>query len=169
MSVETIPTTCESCPRHRAGQALIGVVGWLIAAFAAVSVSIIPYDFEESICGVWGCFPPIQALVSIHLLWFVVLAAGFWGLRRACPRLVRPVGFIVAAFASVAISLMIADDLPHWLEYLPAGDRHVWPKRVGYLLATHTDVPMVQSWIAGISAVIVGRRVRGCRGPGIPS
>lgn len=156
MRAEIIPAseagTGRACPRHVAGTFLIGVIGWLVAAFVAVAVSMIPYDFEESICGVWGCFPPIQALISVHLLWCVALAGGFWALRKSIPILVRPVGILISVLATVGIAVLLGNDVPNWIEHTSKYPGAFWPKRVGFLIATETEVPLVQALLAGIWA-----------------
>ena len=152
------PTACR---RHVAGTALMGVICWLIAALAAAAISMIPYDFGESICGAWGCFPPIQALVSVHFLWSVALAGGLWILNRLAPGVVRPVGWISVIWATLAIGVLLTGDLPRWLDRTSDLPGTLWPKRVGYLLATETDLPLIQAVVAGLVAVVFGRRNRG--------
>ena len=154
-------TECpHGCPVHAARGPLWAIVGWLTAALAAVLVATIPYDPGESLCGPWGCFPPLLALVSMHLLWFVALSAGVWAVARWLPGLLRPFGFVLLLAAVVATGVLVSNDLVQWLSRMPDDIRPFWPKRVGYRLLTLSDVPLVQSMLIGAMCVVRGRRVR---------
>ena len=146
-----------TCRRHAARGPLLAAAGWLAAAVAALAVAAIPYDIGESMCGVWGCFPPVPALVAMHLFWCVVLAAGVHAVRGWRPGLLRPLGLVLILAAVAATALVVGTDLTRWLE-LPDRYRHHWPRRVGYILATKTDVPLVQSLAAGVACLILSRR-----------
>ncbi|QJW98889.1 hypothetical protein [Frigoriglobus tundricola] len=154
-------TECpRECRRHAARGPLWAAVGWLSAAFAAVLVAIIPYDPGESLCGPWGCFPPLLALVSMHLLWFVALGAGTWAVARWLPGLLRPLGFVLLLAGVVATGVLVTNDLAHWLSKMPDDIRQLWPKRIGYRLLTLSDVPLVQSILVGALCVVRGRGAR---------
>jgi hypothetical protein len=140
---------------------LLAVVGWLLAAFAAVAVAFVPYDPGESLCGVWGCFPPLLALVSMHLLWCVALGAGVWAVGRWLPGLLRPVGVILVLATAVATGEYVARDVVHWLNGMPEGLRHDWPKRIAYRVLTLTDVPLVECLLVGAVCAVRGRRGSG--------
>ena len=151
--------TCQTCPRRIAGTFLLGILCWIASAFAAVSISMIPYDFDESICGVWGCFPPILALVSVHSLWLIALTGGVWTLQRILPGSVRPVGIAMVILASVGIAFLLGNDLPSWIAQTANYPEAFWFKRVAYLLATETGIPCVQSLVVGLWAIHKGRRL----------
>jgi len=139
---------------------LWAVAGWLTAALAAVLVATIPYDPGESLCGPWGCFPPVLALVSMHLLWFVALGAGTWAVARWLPGLLRPLGFVLLLTGVVATGVYVTNDLVQWLSRMSDDLRPFWPKRVGYRLLTLSDVPLVQSTLVGTLCVVRGRGAR---------
>ena len=160
------PECSRSCPRHALLEPILAGVGWLAAVVAAMSVAIIPYDFGESLCGVWGCFPSIPALAAMHLIWGVMLGAAIWGVRRWRPTALWPVGLVLFFGAGAALAIVIGRDLPAWLDMVGTESSRHWPRRVGYKLATMTDVPLVQSLVAGVVCVVLGRRPRGIRGVG---
>src|SRR5262245_53022231 len=87
--------TGTACRRHAARGPLLTAMGWLLAALVALSVAAIPCDVGESMCGVWGCLPPIQALAAMHLFWCVTFGAGIHAIRRWRPGLLRPVGVVL--------------------------------------------------------------------------
>ena len=62
------------------------LLAWLLSIVASVSIGLIPGNLiGESLCGVWGCFPPVQALASLHLLWLVALMPPVWRWRGDDP------------------------------------------------------------------------------------
>ena len=146
-----------TCRRHAARGPLLAAAGWLAAAVAALAVAAVPYDISEPLCGVWGCFPPVPALVAIHLFWCVVLAAGVHAVRAGRPGLLRPLGVVLMLAAVATIAIVVGNDLTRWLE-LPDKYRSLWPRRVGYVLATSTDIPLLQSLAAGGVCLLLARR-----------
>ena len=154
----TVVECPASCPRHAALRPVLIGIAWLVAAVASLSVAAIPYDFGESLCGVWGCFPPITALAAMHLFWCVVFGAIIWAVREWRPASLRPAGVILLLVATAATAVVVGRDLFQWLEWMPAVERHYWPRRVAYILLTLTDIPLVQSLIAGIAGIVFGGR-----------
>lgn len=150
----------KHCPRHAALGSLLGVAGWLGAALAAVAVATVPFDFGESLCGAWGCLPPLPALAAMHLLWLVAGGATVWALRRWVPALLRPAGVVLALAAVVGLAVVIGQDVPQWAHRVGVEDQHHWPKRVAYRLATLTDVPFVQAVLTGVACGLFGGRRR---------
>jgi hypothetical protein len=152
--------TCSgTCHRHAARGPLLAAVGWLAAALAALSVSAVPFEIGESFCGVWGCFPPLPALAAMHLFWCVVFGAGVHALGGWRPVLLRPVGVVLVFAATAATVLIVGPELYRWLG-LPEPYRSFWARRVGYILATKTDAPLLQSLAAGIACLVLSRRRR---------
>jgi hypothetical protein len=146
------------CPSHAALRPFLIGVAWLAAAVASLSVAAIPYDVGESLCGVWGCFPPITALAAMHLFWCVVFGAIVWAARRWRPASLRVCGMILLLIATAATAVAVGRDLSEWLEWMPAVERHYWPRRVAYFLLTQSDLPLVQSLMAGLAGIVLGGR-----------
>src|SRR5262249_47056408 len=122
-----------------------------------------PYDAGESLCGVWGCFPPLPALAAMHLFWCAVLGACVWAVRGWRPGLLRPVGVVLLLAAAATTAVVVGRDLDRWFHWAPDEYHPFWPRRVAYTLTTLTDVPLVQSLVAGAVCVALGRR-RPCSG-----
>ena len=59
-------------PPSGVGRRMMTMVAYVAASGLALLVSLLPFESTESFCGPWGCFPPLQALAAIHLLWGVV-------------------------------------------------------------------------------------------------
>jgi hypothetical protein len=152
---------CSSrCRRHAARQPLLAAAGWLAAAVGSLLVAAIPYEGGESVCGVWGCFPPLQAVAAMHLFWCVVLSAAVWSVREWLPRLCLPLGVVLFIGAATTTGVVLGNDLYRWLNSMPEEYRIYWPRRVAYTLATLTDVPLTQSLLAGLVCIGIGRPFR---------
>jgi len=149
-----------ACAFHRARQPVYIALAWLASAVGVLYLADIPYDFDESVCGVWGCFPPIQALAAMHLLWGILFGATIWAICRWRPVLLKPVGAAMLIAGLAGISFLVGIDLAQWLEWASSEYRHLWHKRVGYILAISTDRPVVQSLIAGIVCLVLGSKSR---------
>lgn len=150
------------CPRHALCRPLLTGAGWLAAAVAALSVAAVPYDPGEALCGVWGCFPPVPALAAMHLFWGVLMAAGVWAVRRWRPRLLKAGGAVVFAASGLAAVAVVGRDVLDWLHWVPADAARLWPRRAAYVLATKTDLPLVQVMAAGVAGVaLAGAAGRG--------
>jgi hypothetical protein len=161
---EAVPAA-PSNPRPRAGSrrasrgALLAVAGWVAAAFAAVFVAGIPFDPGEAVCGVWGCFPPLPAVAALHLFWCVALSASVWAIARWRPWVLRPIGFVLLLASVAGTATFVGNDLLQWLSAMPVEYRHFWPKRVAYRVLTLTDVPLLQSALAGVFCIVRGRSI----------
>jgi hypothetical protein len=58
------------------------LTGWGLTLAGTLSIASLPGDWGNSICGAWGCGPPLQALVACHASWVVVLIPAGMSIRR---------------------------------------------------------------------------------------
>jgi hypothetical protein len=58
----------------------------------------------------------------------------------------------------VTTALVAGHDLERWLHRVPEKYHPFWPRRVAYTIATMSDVPLLQSMVAGVVCLILGRR-----------
>jgi hypothetical protein len=86
----------------------------------------------------------------MHLFWAVVIVGIVWVIRKNRPELLPPIGIVLILVASLATSIVVARDLNRWFESVPEVYRYLWPRRVVYCIATLTDVPLIQSLLAGV-------------------
>lgn len=154
----TVPAA--ACRRHAVRGPLLAVAGWLTAAVAALAVVAVPWDIGESLCGVWGCFPPAPALAAMHLFWCAVFGAGVHAVYGGRPVLLRPAGAVLLLAGAAAAVAVVGTDLNRWLANMPDEYCRFWPRRVGYTLVTATDIPLAQSLAAGVACLLLARRVK---------
>ena len=124
-------------------------------------MGLIPGDLiGESLCGPWGCLPPAQALLSLHLLWLVVLAPPAFVMARHRPgRLTKRVGVLLTFTGLLAITAVVAGGLTDW--GFSTSDPNYGPyaiRRALYALVTRTEIPAFQMFLTGLTVVIAARR-----------
>ena len=143
-------------------------LAWIGAIAGSVGIGLLPGDYVgESLCGVWGCFPPAQALASLHLLWLFALAPPAVALALRRPGVVAGRGGAgLVLFGVLSVACVVGGGLTSW-GYSPSEPefrRHA-ARRAGYSLATRTDVPAIQLCVTGIAVLIAARRRSGTERP----
>lgn len=147
---------------------LLWGLAWVGCIAGSVGIGLIPGDhIGESLCGVWGCFPPVQALGSLHLVWLSVLMPPAVALARRRPGLVaRRAGAALVVIGFLSVACVVGGGLTNWW-YSPADPEFLRyaVRRAGYSLATRTDVPAIQLLVTGIAVVASARRRSGTERP----
>lgn len=130
---------------------LVEYVGLLIIWAGALLAALSLHDARamdlHSICGVWGCGPPTNALLAIHLSWAVVL----WP-----PLLYVPWRFswstlvikrIRRALIMIGIGGLVAITAWQWISWFPDATQlqksYIW-RRCGFVILTSVDWPFMQ-------------------------
>ncbi|OWK47018.1 hypothetical protein [Fimbriiglobus ruber] len=158
-AVESLGRALRATRPAPAGLKLLAVGGsWVIAAVGALTIAEWPGDVGESVCGVWGCFPPLQALLAMHVFWCVVLACFVWSVATWRPRALYFTGVALLIVGGSCLVAIVARDLSEWVSRMPEEYQAYWPRRVAYTLATHSDLPVVQALLAGVVCAIAGRK-----------
>jgi len=148
----------------RLGEYSVLLVLWGVLIYlplAAVRRSSID---THSICGPWGCGPPVSALLSVHLGWAAILLPPVFYLPRrlgAYASHSRKLGGVLLAVAITGILAMVAWQLATWY---PASDPSVRPyfwNRCGFVIVTAVDWPLAQLTIAGAWLLLTGPAVNG--------
>ena len=105
---------------------LMWILAWFGAVVASVGIGLIPGDYTgESFCGVWGCFPPVQALASLHLLWLLAVAPPAVALARRRPGTVaKRAGAAVLVSGLLAVACVVTTGLTRWGQS-PSDPRYV--------------------------------------------
>ncbi|MEP3479920.1 MAG: hypothetical protein ABJZ55_11780 [Fuerstiella sp.] len=141
---------------------------WAGLLLAALSMGDMQVLNQHSICGPWGCGPPTNALVAIHVAWAVVLwPSSFYLSWRV--RLPRPVVKTVSTvMIMVGLSGLVGIVVWQWAVWLPNTSdwaaEYIW-QRCGFAIATASDWPLFQLLFAGTLVKGIQPAIRGAEAP----
>lgn len=134
---------------------ILGVSAWGFALLGTLSIAHWPGNWGHSICGIWGCGPPLQALVACHLSWLLVLLPfGVWGRLSCSERWLRYLGCALLLMSLVAVSALAIHERLTWWRSATDFQREFFWERIQFSLATHVDLPIVQLLLVGILLVL---------------
>lgn len=125
----------------------------------ALQVERIPLG--HSLCGAWGCGPPSEALLAMHLFWLsaimppALLAIGY--LNRT-PKFWFWSGLVLLGITSAGLIGLLVNDLSTNKFYYEAG--YGW-QRYGLSLLSLVEVPILQTMLVGLTFVVTGRLASG--------
>jgi len=140
---------------------LLWIGGWALASHAVLACGFLPVDLGHGLCGPWGCAPPLQALAAMHAFWAVTLVPlTAWALPLLSPRNLRVVGAFVVGLGLGVLGIVVVRELVVWLPSVPPEFQRYFPQRLLFVVATTSDVPVVQAMVAGAVCWAVGRRRR---------
>ncbi len=139
------PTIAKCC---------VGLIVWGLALTGTLSIANWPGNWGHSVCGAWGCGPPLQALVACHASWLVVLIPVMARVRRITSfrtvRLAGAIGFSLAI--TCALGVVIHEYLT-WYAQASEWQRPYFWHRVGFVIFTTVELPLLE--IAGVSTVFL--------------
>lgn len=136
------------------------MTAWGLSLWAALSVSKVTGDWGHGICGPWGCGPPVPALVACHFAWLVILLPVAWWSRF---RLTHQQSFYLGlSHVVMAISGLFAIALYERMTWWP--EASLWQRpyywhRVGFVVATTIELPLVEIGIVGGMLLLKRRAV----------
>lgn len=138
---------------------LLWIGGWGLAAYGVLMFAFLPVDLGHGLCGPWGCAPPLQALAAMHAFWVVALVPPTaWALKLLSDRNLRLVGSAVLGMGLTGLGIVVARELLVWLPSVPAEVQRYFPQRLLFVLATLSDLPLIQVTLAGAVCWSVGGR-----------
>ena len=140
--------------------AIIGGVGtWAAALYGALAVSQLRGDWGHGVCGLWGCGPPAQALVSCHLFWGVllVLPASLVS-ANSTPASLRRIGLGLLSGGVFGLFAVAAWQALVWLPAVQGWPRNYFFERYLFTLATLVEAPIVQTALAGAALWLIATR-----------
>lgn len=134
---------------------VFGLTIWSLVLVGALSIATQPGDWGHSICGAWGCGPPLQALIGCHLAWIVVLLpAGIW-LRFSLPNGYRSViGWSALAISVLGIVGLVCYEWITWWNVAKEFQREYFRERVMFSIATRIELPLIQLFFVGLLLVL---------------
>lgn len=132
----------------------VALVAWGLALTGTLSIANWPGDWGHSVCGAWGCGPPLQALLACHTSWLVVLVP----LAASAPYFLSVQWIRRAAFIGLSVSVgsalaFAANDYFNWYAHASEWQRAYYFHRVGFSILTTVEFPIYE--LAGLSAVML--------------
>jgi hypothetical protein len=102
--------------------------------------------------------PPLQALVALHGFWLLLLLpSAVWAACRWSPRRLRLLGSTLVAVGTLGLAIVAIREAATWLPSVPDEQARYLPHRLIFVVASLTDVPLVQLALAGTVCYVVGR------------
>ncbi|MDA7979426.1 MAG: hypothetical protein MPJ50_11740 [Pirellulales bacterium] len=142
---------------------LIWFLVWPAALLGSLTVSQ-SNDWGYGYCGVWGCGPPIQVLVSLHSAWLIFLAPLVFLVGRSGSFSLRAKWRFGLMLLIVGAATIAGFTLYQKFVWLPSAlewqQPYLW-RRCLFVIATATDFPMVQTTLLGavlMIATCIGKR-----------
>lgn len=110
-----------------------------------------------SVCGAWGCGPPVEALASWHGFWIVFVALPVGLLIRSWPaRRLKAVGIGLTGAGVLGLVAVVAYEAATWLPEASGDLSSYFVQRCFFAVATLTDIPLIPTTIGGIAFWIGG-------------
>ena len=121
---------------------------WAGAVWGSLQFHRLGFEFGCSLCGPWGCGPPLEAAIGYHLFWLSILLPPTVGLglflSQPQNRRVGRILFIVAAIVTVGV---VGYDA---VTYAMSSGKVEYIFRRGLSTLVNTiDLPMMQLMAAG--------------------
>lgn len=127
---------------------------WGLVLTGSLSVADWPGDWGHSVCGAWGCGPPIQALLACHLSWLVVLGpSALLLLNRASRRVVFLVGTTGLTLGLLTAGAIAIHEHLNWASQVSEWQQQFYWKRVGFVILTTVEIPVLE--FTGLSAAVM--------------
>jgi hypothetical protein len=142
---------------------LVLLLAWAGALYGLQFLATLPGDlgealFGHSLCGPWGCLPPLQGLVAWHgvlVLLFVPLV--LWAVWSWSPVRLWALGVGLAGLGLLGLGVVAGREVLTCWVTSPA-QRPYTLQHILFAVATLGDVPLVQVTLAGLICWLVGRR-----------
>ena len=137
---------------------LLALPAWALLLVAVLQIHKSEGLWGHAICGPWGCGPPVEALVSYHAFWGVLivpiaLVLG-WQLP---PKAARSLAWGLVVAGGLAMLGMLVWSSINWLITAREDLQQYVVQRSFFVLATTVDVPAAQILIAGLCCLTSSR------------
>lgn len=133
------------------------VVAWGISVWLVLQLQYLPSDSLHSICGPWGCGPPLPVLVACHGFWLVILGPP---LLAGCylwnPNWQLKVGIMLASLGLLTLIGFGVWEATHWLQQVSEFQKQYFLQRWMFVVGTLVDVPIVETTLCGVVLAFTG-------------
>lgn len=125
-------------------------IAWGAALWGVLKIADLPIAETHTLCGPWGCGPPLTALIACHAAWLVILApiALLVPIRMMASHC-RWIGWGLIAMGILSIVGIGAYETFTWLPAMPEAIKPYFARRWAFTLATWTDLPILQAILLG--------------------
>lgn len=142
---------------------------WGLSLFGVLQIQYLTLDANHSVCGPWGCGPPLPPLLAYHGFWLVLLSLPTLLLCRSLEIWqLRKTGWLLLAIGLSGFVIVgvweIIPSFPHWLLRVGDLEPRYYIHRYLLSLATLVDIPIAQITLAGFCCLLV-TRTRGQQRP----
>lgn len=150
------PEPPPASPHRRALRWAAGYAAWSAAVLTCFRFGQMRSALGSDLCGVWGCYPPLEAMLAMHAVWTLALVPLALAAGRLRPRLARRLSPTLLLLATAGVVWLAWRESP-WSEVgsrFPTG-RH-FGRRLGMSILASVDYPIV-----GLAATAaIGRLIR---------
>jgi len=133
---------------------------WGLSLWGVLQLSNAPVLSSHSVCGIWGCGPPTNALLACHLGWLVFLLPVLPLTLSFGQRFPKTSAAVVSSFAVLGVLGLLAvglHDLIFWYPAASEAARGYFMRRWAFSTITQTDVPMLELLAVGIAGIGIKR------------
>lgn len=136
----------------------LALATWVVLLFGVLQVGRLAGDHDHaiahgtglSICGAWGCGPPVEALIGWHGFWIVFLALPvIMAIRTWSLPMLRRFGLTI-----LALGVLMALGICVWETFTWPGDRAYLVHHWLFAVVTQVDVPVIPITLSGAGLVI---------------
>jgi len=130
---------------------MLFAVIWGTAALAVLQLRNWTGPWDHLMCGVWGCAPPLAAMVSCHCIWALALFPAAVAIRKyVSAEHGRVTAISLMLIAICMIIGMISYEFVTW--YLPAREsiKPFFLRRLGIAVLGQVDIPAFELFFCGL-------------------
>ena len=133
---------------------------WGLTLWGVLQLSNAPVLSSHSVCGIWGCGPPTNALLACHLGWLVFLLPVLPLTRRFGQQFPKTSWAALNSFVVLGVLGLLAvglHDLIFWYPTASDAARGYFMRRWAFSTITQTDLPMLELFAVGIAGIGIRR------------
>lgn len=133
-----------------------GLIVWGVVLTGTLSVAHWSGDWGHSVCGAWGCGPPLQALVACHSSWLVVLLPiAVIVQKKVSAKTLRIWAAIALSLSLMSLLGVAAHEYLTWYARATEWQRPFYWWRVGFVVLTTVEVPLLQTLVLAVPLLCI--------------
>ncbi len=149
---------------HRTIIWFLASCGWGICLWWSLLLQRLPSSAfgEHTVCGPWGCGPPLPVLLACHVFWIVLLTPpAFVTALHLPPHRVRLLGTLLVVLGLSGLVSVGIWEAATWLREASEWQRPYFVQRYLFSIVTFVEFPILEILIVGGGLWLAeGRRLR---------